>query len=112
MRSRRSDHSSAQLASAQLARVSPNTGAWSALTGTEAGKLTKGRGDVEAAAVEGLPAIAATTIKPMIADPRFPDFLAMSLSLSRQNISTRAAVICLSEANSATRKGRVRPPTG
>jgi hypothetical protein len=41
--------------------------------------LTKGRGDVEAAAVEGPPAIAATTIKTMIAEPRFPDFLAMFL---------------------------------
>jgi hypothetical protein len=50
--------------------------------------LTSGRGDVEAAAVEGLPAIAATTIKTMIADPRFPDlFLAISSSLSPQ-IST------------------------
>jgi hypothetical protein len=28
-----------------------------------------------AAAVEGLPAIAATTIRTMIADPRFPDVL-------------------------------------
>jgi hypothetical protein len=37
-----------------------------------------------AAAVEGLPAIAATTIKTMIADPRFPDvFLAMSLPSRR-----------------------------
>jgi len=43
---------------------------------------------VAAAAVDGLPAIAATTIKTMIADPRFPDFfLAMSLSLS-PHIST------------------------
>ena len=84
MRARRSDHSSAQLASAQLARSNPKTGASSARSGADAGTLTKGRGDVEAAAVEGLPAIAATTIKTMIADPRFPDFLAMSLSLSRQ----------------------------
>ena len=90
MRARRSDHSSAQLASAQLARSNPNTGAWSARTGAEAGRLTKGRGDVEAAAVEGLAAIAPTIIKTMIADPRFPDvFLAMSLSLSPQ-ISTYA----------------------
>ena len=50
--------------------------------------LTKGCGVFEAAAAEGLPAIAATTIKTMIADPRFPDvFLAMSPSLSPQ-IST------------------------
>ena len=50
--------------------------------------LTKGCGVFEAAAAEGLPAIAATTIRTMIADPRFPDvFLAMSLSLSPQ-IST------------------------
>ena len=45
--------------------------------------LTKGCGVFEAAAAEGLPAIAATTIKTMIADPRFPDFfLAMSLPLA------------------------------
>ena len=88
MRARRSDHSSAQLASAQLARSNPNTGASSARTGAAAGRLTTGRGDVEAAAVEGLPAIAATTIKTMIADPRFPDlFLTMSSSLS-PHIST------------------------
>jgi hypothetical protein len=86
MRARRSDHSSAQLASAQLAKSSPTarTG-----TGAGAGTLTKGCGfAVAAAAVDGLPAIAATTIKTMIADPRFPDFfLAMSLSLS-PHIST------------------------
>jgi hypothetical protein len=82
MRARRSDHTSAQLASAQLAKSNPNTGA-------ETATLTKGCGVVvEAAAVEGLPAIAATTISTMIAEPRFPDvFLAMSLSLSPQ-IST------------------------
>ena len=88
MRARRSDHSSAQLASAQLARSEPNCGASNACTGAGAGKLTKGRGVAEAAAVDGLPAIAATAIKTMIADPRFPDvFLAMSSSLSPQ-IST------------------------
>src|SRR4051812_46287688 len=85
LRARRSDHSSAQLASAQLARTSPKVGAVTACTGTGAGKLTKGRGDVVAAlAVDEPPAIAATTIKTTIA-PRFPDvFLAMSLSLSPQ----------------------------
>jgi hypothetical protein len=84
MRARRSDHSSAQLASAQLAKSSPT-----ARTGAGAVTLTKGCGfAVAAAAVDGLPAIAATTIKTMIADPRFPDFfLAMSLSLS-PHIST------------------------
>ena len=88
MRARRSDHSSAQLASAQLARSKPNCGASNVCTGAGAGKLTKGRGVAEAAAVDGLPAMAATTIKTMIADPRFPDvFLAMSSSLSPQ-IST------------------------
>jgi hypothetical protein len=82
-RARRSDHSSAQLASAQLASPIPNTGAGTAT-------LTKGGAVVEAAAVEGLPAIAATTIKTMIADPRFPDvFLAMSFSLS-PHVSSRA----------------------
>jgi hypothetical protein len=40
---------------------------------------------VAAVAVDELPAIAATTVKTTIADPRFPDlFLAMSLSLSPQ----------------------------
>ena len=88
MRARRSDHSSAQLASAQLAKSNPTCGAFSANDGTAAGMLTKGCGVFEAAAAEGLPAIAATTIKTMIADPRFPDFfLAMSLSLS-PHIST------------------------
>src|SRR6266550_6444100 len=88
MRARRSDHSSAQLASAQLARSDPSNGASSVSTGAGAGRLTNGRGVGEAAAVDGLPAIAATTIKTMIADPRFPDvFLAMSPSLSPQ-IST------------------------
>jgi hypothetical protein len=87
MRARRSDHSSAQLASAQLAKSSPT-----ARTGAGAGAgtlMTTGCGFAEAAAaVDGLPAIAATTIKTMIADPRFPDFfLAMSLSLS-PHIST------------------------
>ena len=83
MRARRSDHSSAQLASAQLAKSSPT-----ATTGAGTATGTKGCDVVEAAAVEGLPAIAATTIKTMIADPRFPDFfLAMSLSLS-PHIST------------------------
>ena len=114
MRARRSDHSSAQLASAQLARSNPKTGASSARSGADAGTLTKGRGADEAAAVEGLPAIAATTIKTMIADPRFPDFLAMSLSLFplAPRSSARAAVMCLSEAHCATPKGLVRPPTG
>jgi hypothetical protein len=84
-RARRSDHSSAQLASAQLASSGASSGAGTAT-------LTRGCGVVEAAAVEGLPAIAATTIKTMIADPRFPDvFLAMSFSLS-PHISTRNAV--------------------
>ncbi len=85
MRARRSDHSSAQLASAQLASWSPSSGAGAAT-------LIRGFGVVEAAAVEGLPAIAATTIKTMIADPRFPDvFLAMSFSLS-PHISTCSEV--------------------
>jgi len=89
MRARRSDHSSAQLASAQLAKSSP-TARTGTGTGAGAGTLTTtGCGFAEAAAaVDGLPAIAATTIKTMIADPRFPDFrLAMSLSLS-PHIST------------------------
>jgi len=42
---------------------------------------------VAAVAVDGLPAIAAATIKTTIADPRFPEFLlAISLSLSPQKI--------------------------
>ena len=48
--------------------------------------MTTGCGFAEAAAaVDGLPAIAATTIKTMIADPRFPVFfLAMCLSPRRR----------------------------
>jgi hypothetical protein len=103
MRARRPDHSSAQLASAQLAKSNPSTGA-------ETATLTKGCGVVEAAAVEGLPAIAATTIKTMIADPRFPDvFLAMSLSLSPQ-ISTYVKWIL--RDHSAWGERRLRPPSG
>ena len=54
------------------------------MTGAGTATLTKGCDFAGAAvAVDGLPAIAATTIKTMIAEPRFPDvFLAMSLSLS------------------------------
>jgi hypothetical protein len=53
--------------------------------------LSDGR-DVAAAAVEGLPAIAATTIRTMIAEPRFPVFfLAIASSLSRQ-VAMRTAV--------------------
>jgi hypothetical protein len=109
MRARRSDHSSAQLASAQLARSNPNTGASSASDGTAAGTLTKGCGVFEAAAAEGLPAIAATTIKTMIAEPRFPDvFLAMSLSLSPQ-ISTYVKWIL--RDHSAWGQRGLRPPS-
>src|SRR6266540_1392967 len=103
MRARRPDHSSAQLASAQLAKSNPSTGA-------ETATLTKGCGVVEAAAVEGLPAIAATTIKTMIADPRFPDvFLAMSPSLSPQ-ISTYVKWIL--RVHSAWGERGLRPPSG
>ena len=52
--------------------------------------LSDGR-DVAAAAVEGLPAIAATTIRTMIAVPRFSIFfLAISSSLSRQVVMRTA----------------------
>jgi hypothetical protein len=88
---RRSDHSSAQLASAQLASSAQlaNTGE---VTTAGAGTLTLTDGrDVAAAAVEGLPAIAATTIRTMIAVPRFPIFfLAISFSLSRQVVMRTA----------------------
>lgn len=92
MSARRSDHSSAQLASAQLANSAEltNTGE---VTTTGAGVLTLAGGrDFAAAAVEGLPAIAATTIRTMIAVPRFPIFFfAISSSLSRQ-VAMRTAV--------------------
>jgi hypothetical protein len=89
------DHSSAQLASAQLAKSAQlaNTGeVTTAGAGAGAGalKLAVGRG-VAAAAVDGLPAIAATTIRTMIAVPRFPIFfLAISSSLSRQVVMRTA----------------------
>src|SRR6266508_6479651 len=103
MRARRPDHSSAQLASAQRAKSNPNAGA-------ETATLTECCGVVEAAAVEGLPAIAATTIKTMIADPRFPDvFLAMSPSLSPQ-ISTYVKWIL--RVHSAWGEWGLRPPSG
>jgi len=90
---RRSDHSSAQLASAQLASSAQlaNTGEVTT-AGAGAGTLTLAGGrDVAAAAVEGLPAIAATTIRTMIAVPRFPIFfLAISFSLSRQVVMRTA----------------------
>jgi hypothetical protein len=87
------DHSSAQLASAQLAKSAQlaNTGeVTTAGAGAGALKLAVGRG-VAAAAVDGLPAIAATTIRTMIAVPRFPIFfLAISSSLSRQVVMRTA----------------------
>jgi hypothetical protein len=84
------DHSSAQLASAQLAKSAQlaNTGEVTT-AGAGALKLAVGRGVV--AAVDGLPAIAATTIRTMIAEPRFPIFfLAISSSLSRQVVMRTA----------------------
>jgi hypothetical protein len=95
-RARLSDHSSAQLASAQLAKSICTSGTWRTGAAVGATTVTSGavvadvRDDAVAAdAVAGLPAIAATTIKTMIADPRFPHvFLAMSFSLS-PHISTR-----------------------
>lgn len=86
------DHSSAQLASAQLAKSAQlaNTGeVTTAGAGAGALELAVGRG--VAAAVDGLPAIAATTIRTMIAEPRFPIFfLAISSSLSRQVVMRTA----------------------
>ena len=65
-----------------------------------------------AAAVDGLPAIAATTIKTMIADPRFPVFfLAISLSLSPQ-FSTAVAVKYALPKHSARAEDPLRPPSG
>ena len=114
-RARHSDHSSAQLASDQLASTGSlaNTGAGATTTGAGATTLVEVFDcDPEAAdAVDGLAAIAATAIKTMIAEPRFPVFLAMSLSLSRHS-SARTAVVGRSELNFAPHRRRLRPPSG
>jgi hypothetical protein len=81
------------------------------MTGAATGKLTTGA-EAAAVAVEGPPASAATTINKMIAEPRFPDFLAISLSLSRQDLSNARRSDLSFEAHSVTPKTGVRPPSG
>ena len=80
------------------------------MTGAATGKRTTG---AEAAvAVEGPPASAATTISKMIAEPRFPDFLAISLSLSRQDLSNARRSDLSFEATLWRQKGACVPHQG
>src|SRR6266550_3399506 len=85
-------------------------------TAAGAGTATLTRGcdfPLAAAAVDGLPAIAATTIKTMIADVRLPVFfLAMSLSLSPQNSLPAVAVKHALPKHFVRAIDQLRPPSG